>query len=125
MSEKHSSAWVPQSCTDPACWYIIANPAARRGAMGRAWPDIARIFQSLNIPFTIRFTEYRGHAILLAEEAVLAGAGKDNGHWRRRYQSRDGARTVHAAAPSPAEITYALLPFGTGNDWARQYRAAL
>lgn len=122
MSEKSYPAWGPQSCTDPACWYIIANPAARRGAMGRAWPDIERIFQELEIPFTVRFTEYRGHAMQLAEDAVLAGAG------RIMAIGGDGTNheTVHGLFTqqhrSPVDITYALLPFGTGNDWARQYQ---
>ena len=90
--------------------------------MGRAWPDIERIFQELEIPFTVRFTEYRGHAMQLAEDAVLAGAG------RIMAIGGDGTNheTVHGQFTlqhrSPADITYALLPFGTGNDWARQYQ---
>lgn len=122
MSDNRLSAWAPQSCTDPSCWYVIANPAAQRGAMGRAWPAIERSFRELKIPFTLRFTEYRGHAMRLAEEAVLAGA--------QRIMAIGGDGTNHETVHGlfsqqhrpPEEITYALLPFGTGNDWARQYQ---
>lgn len=86
--------------------------------MGRAWPAIERSFRELKIPFTLRFTEYRGHAMRLAEEAVLAGA--------QRIMAIGGDGTNHETVHGlfsqqhrpPEEITYALLPFGTGNDWA-------
>lgn len=90
--------------------------------MGRAWPDIERNFHDLEIPFTVQFTEYRGHAMQLAGEAVLAGA--------QRIMAIGGDGTNHETVHGlfsqqhrpPEKITYALLPFGTGNDWARQYQ---
>ena len=103
-------------------WYIIVNPAAGNGAGARRWPEIERLLQELGFSYTVKFTERRGHAIELVEEAVL------NGH--RNFLALGGDGTNHEmangilsqqTAPS-ADITYALLPIGTGNDWARMYR---
>jgi diacylglycerol kinase (ATP) len=54
-------------------WYIIANPASARGAVQQRWPLIEALLQEMGFSYTIRFTERRGHATLLAEEAVLRG----------------------------------------------------
>ena len=122
MLKNDRADWPIQTPAEPKCWYVIANPAAQRGAMGRAWPTVERIFHELDLHFTVRFTEYRGHAMRLAEEAVLAGAEK--------IMAIGGDGTNHEVVHGlftqqhrpPIQITYALLPFGTGNDWARQYR---
>jgi len=102
-------------------WYIIANPAAGNGAVGRLWPDIEQLLQELQFSYTIKFTEHRGHAIRLVEDAVLKG--------HRHFLALGGDGTNHEMAngilsqtvvPS-TDIYYALLPIGTGNDWARMY----
>lgn len=102
-------------------WYIIVNPAAGNGRVGRRWPEIERLLQEFGFSYTVKFTEYRGHAIRLVEDAVLKG--------HRYFLALGGDGTNHemtngilrqTVAPS-AEITYALLPIGTGNDWARSY----
>ncbi|MEI6409191.1 MAG: diacylglycerol kinase family protein [Bacteroidota bacterium] len=102
-------------------WYIIANPVSGGGAVEKQWPVIERLLQEMSISYTIRFTERRGHATLLAEEAVLRG--------QRRILGIGGDGTNHEIvngimqqqAVPPTEIMYALLPIGTGNDWARTY----
>lgn len=122
MLKKDRAEWPIQTPSEPKRWYVIANPAAQRGAMGRSWPAIERIFHELELPFTVRFTEYRGHAMQLAAEAVLAGAEK--------MMAIGGDGTNHEVVHGlftqqhrpPIQLTYALLPFGTGNDWARQYQ---
>ncbi len=102
-------------------WYIIANPAAGNGAVGRKWPGIERVLQELQFSYTIKFTEHRGHAVRLVEDAVLKG--------HRHILGLGGDGTNHElingilrqTVVPPADITYALLPIGTGNDWARTY----
>lgn len=103
-------------------WYIIANPTSGGGAAEKRWPATERLLQELGFSYSVHFTERRGHAARLAEDAIL------NGH--RHILGIGGDGTNHeivngimgqSFAPS-AEIHYALLPSGTGNDWARQYQ---
>lgn len=106
---------------DQPFWYIIANPAAGNGAVGRRWPAVERLLQEMGFSYTVKFTEHRGHAIRLVEDAVLKG--------HRHLLALGGDGTNHemangilsqAIVPS-TDIHYALLPIGTGNDWARMY----
>ncbi|MBK9335475.1 MAG: diacylglycerol kinase family lipid kinase [Lewinellaceae bacterium] len=102
-------------------WHIIANPAAGNGAVGRRWPDLEALLQEMGFSYTVRFTEHRGHAVRLVDDAVLKGC--------RHILGLGGDGTNHEIANGilcqphvpPAGITYALLPIGTGNDWARTY----
>jgi YegS/Rv2252/BmrU family lipid kinase len=103
-------------------WHIIANPAARGGAVGKCWPQIERLLQELGFAYSVQFTNSRGHAARLVEDALLNGG--------RYLLGIGGDGTNHELVDGifqqnfvpPAEICYALLPFGTGNDWARQYQ---
>ncbi len=102
-------------------WYIIANPAARGGAVERQWPQIEALLQELGFAYSVHFTERRGHAEQLVENVLLKGG--------RYLLGIGGDGTNHEIVHGifnqsfvpPAEVLYALLPFGTGNDWARQY----
>lgn len=102
-------------------WHIIANPAAGGGAVLRQWPHIERLLQELGFAYTVQFTERRGHAARLVENALLKGG--------RYFLGIGGDGSNHEmihgifsqAFVPPSEVSYALLPFGTGNDWAKQY----
>lgn len=105
-------------------WYIIANPTSGGGAVQKCWPAIEQLLQELGFSYSVHFTECAGHATRLAEDAILNG--------QRHLLGIGGDGTNHEIAngilgqtcvPS-AEVTYALLPVGTGNDWARTYRLA-
>lgn len=102
-------------------WYIIVNPAAGAGAAKKLWPIVEGLLQELGFSYTVQFTENRGHATRLAENAILRG--------HRYLLGIGGDGTNHeiangilgqSFAPS-ADINYALLPVGTGNDWSRMY----
>lgn len=102
-------------------WYLIVNPAAGGGAVKRLWPRIERDLQKLGFSYTVKFTEGKMHAARLAEDGILKGY--------RNLLAIGGDGTVHEVAngilaqdfaPS-RDITLALLPVGTGNDWARQW----
>jgi len=103
-------------------WFIIVNPASGGGAAERCWPQVEQVLQSLGIAYSVHFTERRGHAMRLVDDAVLKG--------HRYLLGIGGDGTNHeivngilqqTTVPS-SEIYYALLPVGTGNDWAHMYR---
>ncbi len=107
---------------DPVRWYVIINPAAGSGLAGRRRPLIEQTLQALGLPYTVKFTDSRGHATRLAEDGILKGY--------RHILGVGGDGTNHeivngivgqALIPS-RDVTYALMPVGTGNDWARTYR---
>lgn len=93
--------------------------------MEKSWPQIEQALQVVGLSYSVQFTEQRGHAIRLVEDALLKGGrnilaiGGDG----TNHEVVHGIFTQKFVAPS--EITYALLPFGTGNDWARQYHLPL
>jgi YegS/Rv2252/BmrU family lipid kinase len=102
-------------------WYIIANPAAGGGVMKKRWPEIEQLLQQMNFSYTAQFTEGRGHATRLAEDAILRG--------HRNLLGIGGDGTNHEiingifgqSFTPPSEIRYGILPLGSGNDWARMY----
>lgn len=102
-------------------WHIIVNPTAGGGGVQRLWPQIEQLLQEMGFSYSVYFTERRWHAPDLVEHIILKGG--------RYILGIGGDGTNHEIAngilgqsfvPS-AEIYYALLPVGTGNDWARQY----
>ncbi len=103
-------------------WLIIRNPAAGNGAVARQWPAIEQGLQAAGLKYEARLTKNRGHAIQLAQEGVERGF--------RKVMALGGDGTnnevingilLQQAVPS-AEVLYALLPIGTGNDWRRTYK---
>jgi diacylglycerol kinase (ATP) len=102
-------------------WYIIANPVAGSGKVTRYWPQVEQLLQQHSIGYTIHWTQYRGHALELVDTAVLNGhrhiiAIGGDGTW---HEVCNGVlRQTHVPT---TDLTLALIPAGTGNDWARQY----
>ncbi|MFN4079530.1 MAG: diacylglycerol/lipid kinase family protein [Saprospiraceae bacterium] len=103
-------------------WTIIANPVAGRGRVRRLWPQVERALQTLGFNYAVHFTRERGHAETLADTALrngaryLLGIGGDG-------LNHEIANGIMSQEVCPAkDVTYALLPMGTGNDWARHYR---
>jgi YegS/Rv2252/BmrU family lipid kinase len=105
----------------PPFWFIIANPVSGGGAMQRRWPAIEKALRETGLNYTLHFTTGPGHAARLADDAALKGY--------RYVLGIGGDGTNHEivnglASQKHVPITqmhYALLPAGSGNDWARQY----
>jgi len=102
-------------------WYIIANPAAGRNAVARRW-TVLQFFLQEHLPNHILIqTERRGQATELAAAAIQAGY--------RKIIAVGGDGTNHEVVNGilqqthipTTDITYALLPVGTGNDWIRTH----
>ncbi len=100
-------------------WLVVANPVAGRGKVLRLRARIEARLVQLGLGYRFAISEHRGHAVELVAAGIEAGfrnilaIGGDgtvnevvNGIFGQTY-SREG------------ELTLAVLPLGTGNDWAR------
>lgn len=102
-------------------WFFIVNPAAGNGAVQKHWPQVQEHLAALNWPYEFAFTGYKGHAIELAQGALrkgfryLVAVGGDG----TNNEVINGIMRQKKVRPS--EITYTLLPIGTGNDWIRTH----
>ena len=98
---------------------MIVNPASGRPDRGAAWRAIAGALQSEGVAFDAFHTERPGHGEEIARRALLEG--------RRRIAAVGGDGSVNdvihgimdAGLADTRDVTLAVLPQGTGNDWAR------
>jgi diacylglycerol kinase (ATP) len=103
-------------------WFIILNPKSGNGLAERLWPSVEQCLQDLGFGYSVQFTRHSGHATQLAEAAIIRGA--------RHILGIGGDGTCHEIINGimmqqevpGTEVSFALLPIGTGNDWARQYQ---
>ncbi len=99
--------------------WLILNPAAGAGRAERAWPMIATRLRSRGIRFTQAVTCGPGDATLLAQAALADGATQ------LIVAGGDGTLNEVVNGLATAQIaktnlpTLALLPLGTGTDFAR------
>jgi YegS/Rv2252/BmrU family lipid kinase len=100
-------------------WMIIVNPKAGSGYGLRHWPIISNKLNSCDVDFTCVFTEKKFHAVELTVKSVNDGF--------RKIVVVGGDGTVNEVVnglfiqkkTAPADITLAVIPVGTGNDWVR------
>ena len=103
----------------PNRWMIIVNPKAGRGYGLRHWPVISNKLNSCGVDFTCVFTEKKFHAVELAVKSV------NDGFRKIVVVGGDGSVNevvnglfIQKQVP-PTDITFAVIPVGTGNDWVR------
>jgi YegS/Rv2252/BmrU family lipid kinase len=102
-----------------ARWLIIVNPASGRPDGGAGWRAIEDALRTAGIAFDVIHTEYPGHGEELARAALSRG--------RRRIAVAGGDGSVNevvhgvmnAGLPDTRDLALAVIPTGTGNDWAR------
>ncbi len=103
---------------NPSTTTVIANPAAAAGKVRRQWSRVEAAIKQHVGDVEIKQTEGTGHAIELAEQAVLSGAdcllviGGDG-------TTSEVVNGIMRAAPAPGAVTIGVLPFGTGGDFRR------
>ncbi len=108
-------------CAMENVWLVIVNPKAGSGKGLKDWPVISNQMYSSGLKFTCVFTEHKFHAIELTVKAVNDGY--------RNILAVGGDGTVHEVVNGiffqkvvpTSEITLAVIPTGTGNDWIRMY----
>jgi YegS/Rv2252/BmrU family lipid kinase len=99
---------------------FLVNPASANGSTGRRWPELARRAAASGLDGEALLSERPGH---LAELAAAAAAG---GATEIIVVGGDGS--VHevvdglARAEACEHVELAMIPFGTGRDFARSLR---
>ncbi len=102
-------------------WFVIVNPNAGKRKGQQDWLTIARLLGEAGIEFINVFTEHRDHAMHLARKYIEKGF--------RRIIVVGGDGTLNEVVNGifsqkhilPSNITLAMIPVGTGNDWCRMF----
>jgi YegS/Rv2252/BmrU family lipid kinase len=97
----------------------LVNPQSQHGALGRKWPEVARVLRREIGAFETVFTEAPGHAPTLVRAALRAGC--------ERVMVVGGDGTISEAvngffddgAPVAPGASLCVVPFGTGGDFRR------
>jgi YegS/Rv2252/BmrU family lipid kinase len=100
-------------------WLAIVNPASGRPGSRRQWPPIERAIRIAGLKVEAVRTVRPGEGESLARRAIAEG--------RRRILVAGGDGSVHevvngvmtAGLADTRDVTLAVAPTGTGNDWAR------
>jgi diacylglycerol kinase (ATP) len=100
-------------------WLLIANPTSGGGKLRQNQARIEQTLNLLNIPYVLRLTQKGGDATRFAQEGIAAGhrkimaiGGDGTGNEVINGIFKQNLIPYH-------EITYTLMPVGTGNDWVR------
>jgi diacylglycerol kinase (ATP) len=99
-------------------YQIILNPVSGRGNGEKIYPQLEAMLQEKGVDFAINRTEYPGHAIILAEQAALAGSdvvvavGGDG----TANEVLNGL--IEAQKSEDVKAALGLIPVGRGNDFA-------
>lgn len=106
-------------------WSVIVNPAAGARSAGKKWDAIRETLEKEGVLFDFYFTESCAHAIGLVRQRiengdrdfiVVGGDGTLN-------EAVNGIMSQNAVPSS--EITLAIIPVGSGNDWIRTWKIPL
>lgn len=103
-------------------WLVVVNPMASIGKAGKDWPQIKQILINEGIEFDDILTEYPQHAIEIVRKAIV-----ENGYRKFIAVGGDGTNNevingifMQDVVPT-TDITMAVMPMGTGNDWRRTF----
>jgi diacylglycerol kinase (ATP) len=99
---------------------FLVNPASANGSTGRRWPTLHQEARAAGVDGEVLKSERPGHLAELAEQAASGGAGT--------LVVVGGDGTVHEVvnglmrSSRAGGVTLAVLPRGTGKDFARSLR---
>ncbi len=101
-------------------WGIIVNPCSGRRKIRKDWINIYRKLKRAEIHFTSQLTEYEGHAVELAKKYIAQGfknilvVGGDG-------TINEVVNGIMSSDVNTTDVSIAVIPYGTGNDWARYW----
>ncbi|MBQ1939492.1 MAG: acylglycerol kinase family protein, partial [Alistipes sp.] len=104
---------------------MIVNPVAGGGRGLDHFPQVSRLLREAGVHAEPVFTEHKFHAVELTVSAVKAGY--------RHILVVGGDGTLHEVVNglfiqqevTPSEVLLAIIPVGTGNDWARSFGTSI
>ena len=102
-------------------WFIIANPISGNKNFSNKWKEIQFLLNNGNINYSFAFTLFSKHETELVQNAIQKGF--------RNIISIGGDGTLHHVVDGvmkqryvkTSDITIAVIPLGTGNDWIKTY----
>ena len=102
-------------------WFIIANPTSGNQKFSKHWKEIKQSLNNKNLDYSFAFTQFSKHEIKLVDTAIQQGY--------RNIISIGGDGTLHNVVNGimmqryvkTSDITIAVIPLGTGNDWVKNY----
>jgi diacylglycerol kinase (ATP) len=104
-------------------WLIVANPASGNGKVGQNLEKIKVLFEKNNISSTLQLSTRPRELTALVENALntegyrhIAGIGGD-GTMNEIVNGFFKQNTIETK-----DITFTMLPIGTGNDWATTHK---
>jgi len=102
-------------------WLVLVNPNAGNRKGKKDWEKISSLMTEEGLNFTAKFTEKKGHAIPLTLEGIEEGFRKiiTIGGDGTLNEVVNGVLT-NSFCPTQ-DITLALIPVGTGNDWGKMF----
>lgn len=106
-------------------WIAVVNPNAGGGKVANEWPLLSNILKEKGLQFEEVFTTHRYHAVELVIYALKRGF--------RKIISVGGDGTLHEIVNGlfyqqeipVSDVTLAVLPAGSANDWTRMFRIPL
>lgn len=103
-------------------WGVIVNPYSGRRQLQKDWVHIYQLLKKAEIKFEEQLTAFPGHATEIARNMVEKGC--------RHILIVGGDGTINevvngiytSSIDDKSNVTLALVPYGTGNDWARYWK---
>ncbi len=103
-------------------WFIIANPSSGNKVFSVKWKVITKFLDYYGIKYQYTFTKRAYREVSIVKDAIEQGY--------RNFISVGGDGTLHQIVNGimqqtevkPSDITVAVIPLGTGNDWIKTYK---
>lgn len=97
-------------------YFFIVNPVAGSGRTKANFEQVKAKLEEEGIPFSFEYTTGKNHAFELAKKAL------EDGFENVISVGGDGTAGEVASALVNSGVSMGILPFGTGNDFARSLR---